>query len=73
MRTLLRKIAGSTYFQAPDHWTPNPDEALDFKSMENAVEFVEHAGYRNMEVAFLYDNPHRESWVRVDTREGMEA
>ncbi len=73
MRTLLRKIAGSTYFQSPDHWTSNPDEALDFQSMNQAVEFVEHAGYRNMEVAFLYENPRREDWVRVDTREGIEA
>ncbi len=73
MRTLVRRIGGSTYFQDPDHWTPNPDKGREFKSMTEAVEFVEHGGYRNMEVAFLYDNPRRLSSVRVDTLEGLEA
>lgn len=73
MRTLLRRIAGASYFQSPGHWTPNPEEGLEFKSMNEAVDFVEHAGYRNMEVAFLSDNPHLSSAVRVDTLEGLEA
>ncbi len=73
MRTLLRRIAGRNYFQAPEHWTPNTDEARDFRSMNEAIEFAEHAGYRNMEVAFLYENPYRVSSVRIDTLEGLEA
>ncbi len=73
MRTLLRRIAGQTYFQSPEHWTPHIDEARDFKSMNEAIDFVENAGYRNMEVAFLFENPRRESSVRVDTLEGLEA
>ena len=73
MRTLLRRIAGTTYYQSPGHWTPNPEDGLEFKSMNEAVEFVEHAGYRNMEVAFLCDDPRLSSAVRVDTIEGLEA
>ncbi len=69
----MRKIAGTTYLQSPGHWTRNPEEGLDFKSMNEAVAFVEHAGYRNLEVAFLSDNPRLSSAVRVDTLEGLEA
>ncbi len=72
MRTLLRKIPAGTYFQTPARWTRNPDEAREFQSMSQAIAFVEQAGYRNMEVAFLFENPRRLSTVRVDTLDGLE-
>jgi hypothetical protein len=72
MKTLLRKLPGGQYLQSPDQWTNNPREARDFKSMSRAIEFVEKAGYRNMELAFVFDNPHRFATVRLDTLEGFE-
>jgi len=72
MRTLLRKIPAGAYLQAPDQWTQNPNEALDFKSMSQAIEFVERTGSRNMEVAFMFKNPPRMSTVRIDTMDGLE-
>ena len=71
MKTLLRKIGGQ-FLQAPDLWTNNLQDALDFKSMRRAIDFAENAGYRNMELAFLFDNPHRLETARVDTLLGME-
>ncbi len=73
MRTLLRRIEGRTYFKSPGCWSADPEKARDFHSMLEAVEFVERAGYRNMEIAFLFDNPRRLDSVRVDTRVGIEA
>lgn len=72
MKTLLRKISDGQYFQLPGRWTPNPREAFDFQSMSLAIEFVEQAGYRNMELAFMFDHSRRLDTVRVDTLEGFE-
>jgi hypothetical protein len=72
MKTLLRKIPDGQFLQSTEAWTSNPSEALDFKSMSHAIEFVEQTGYRNMEVAFVSENPRRMSTVRVDTLEGLE-
>lgn len=72
MKTLLRRIPGGQYLQAADRWTDNPHEARDFKSMSRAIEFVERAGYRNLELAFLFTDPDRLATVRLDTIEGFE-
>ena len=54
MRTLLRSIQTGLYFQGPDKWTTNPDEALDFKSIDRAVNFVETWTLKEMELAFAF-------------------
>jgi hypothetical protein len=72
MKTLLRNIPYRQYVQSADQWTPNPQEALDFESMSRAMDFVEQHGYRNMELAFEFDNPHRFATVRLETLEGFE-
>jgi hypothetical protein len=53
MRTLLRNVPTGLYVQSPETWTGNPDEAQDFKTMGQAIRFVEHAGLRQMELAFV--------------------
>ena len=56
MRTLLRNVPTGLYVQSAENWTGNPDEALDFKAMSQAIRFVEKAGLRKMELAFI--SPH---------------
>jgi hypothetical protein len=53
MRTLLRNVPSGLYVQSPGDWTGNPEEAFDFKTMSQAICFVEKAGLRNMELAFV--------------------
>ena len=56
MRTLLRNVPTGLYVQSAENWTGNPDEALDFKTMSQAIRFAEKAGLRKMELAFV--SPH---------------
>ena len=53
MRTLLRNVPTGLYVQSAEVWTGNPDEAFDFKTMSQAIRFVEQAGLRKMELAFV--------------------
>ena len=53
IRTLLRNVPTGLYVQSAESWTGNPDEALDFKTMSQAIRFVEQAGLRKMELAFV--------------------
>jgi hypothetical protein len=53
MRTLLRNVPTGLYVQSAESWTGNPDEALDFETMSQAIRFVEKAGLRKMELAFV--------------------
>jgi hypothetical protein len=53
MRTLLRNVPTGLYVQSVEAWTGNPDEAFDFKTMSHAIRFVEQAGLRQMELAFV--------------------
>jgi len=56
MRTLLRKASTGLYFQGPDHWTINPAEGLNFKSIDRALEFVKTFKLEGVEVAFAFEN-----------------
>ena len=53
MRTLLRNVPTGLYVQSAETWTGNPDEAFDFKTMSQAIRFVEQEGLRQMEFAFV--------------------
>ena len=67
MRTLLRSIETGLYFQGPDKWTNNPDEALDFKSIDRAVNFVETWALKEMELAFAFAQQNSVKAVSLDT------
>jgi len=56
MKTLLRNVPTGLYVQSAENWTGNPDEALDFKTMSQAIRFVEKSGLRKMELAFVSDH-----------------
>ncbi len=56
MRTLLRHVPTGLYVQSADEWTGNIEEAHDFKTMSEAIRFVEKVGLRKMELAFV--SPH---------------
>ena len=56
MKTFLRHVPTGLYVQSAENWTGNPDEALDFKTMGQAIRFVETTGMRKMELAFVSDS-----------------
>jgi hypothetical protein len=59
MRTLLRQIPTGLYFQGPDKWTRDPEEALNFKSIDRAMKFIETWALQEVELAFAFrDQPH---------------
>jgi hypothetical protein len=66
MRTLLRNVPTGLYVQSAEDWTGNPDEALDFKTMSQAIRFVEKAGLRKMELAFVSGHLCRLTEVPLD-------
>jgi hypothetical protein len=57
MRTLLRNAPTGLYVRGVDSWTCDPKEAHDFKTMRQAIGFVEHTGFSRMELAFLSESP----------------
>jgi len=63
MRTLLRNTTTGLYFQGPDKWTGDPAEALDFKMIDRAVNFIETWRLRDMELAFAFRDYHRVTGV----------
>ena len=69
MRTLLRRVSTGLYFQGPDRWTRNPTEAHNFKLIDRAVEFVQKWHLRDMELAFVFDDPHEVTRVPIDKLE----
>jgi alkanesulfonate monooxygenase SsuD/methylene tetrahydromethanopterin reductase-like flavin-dependent oxidoreductase (luciferase family) len=57
MKTLLRNAQTGLYVQSAQDWTGKPDEALDFRTMRQAIQFAERAGFRRMELTFVSDHP----------------
>jgi hypothetical protein len=57
MRTLLRNGPTGLYVRAVDSWTCDPNEAHDFKTMRQAIGFVQDKGFTSMELAFASDDP----------------
>ncbi len=55
MRTLLKKTSTGLYFQGPDKWTTNPADALNFKMIDRAVDFVKKWNLKDVELAFAFD------------------
>jgi len=61
MRTLLRKSSTGAYFGGADRWTANPEDAVDFKMIDRALDFIDKWQLRDVEVAFAF----RKGCVRV--------
>ncbi len=66
MRTLLRHVRTGLYVQSTEQWTGNPEEAFDFKTMGQAIRFVEKAGLRKMELAFVSSQLSQSAAVPLD-------
>ena len=66
MRTLLRNTATGLYFQGPDRWTSDPRQALDFKLIDRALNFIETWRLRNMELAFAFRNYNQVTGVPIE-------
>jgi hypothetical protein len=58
MRTLLRNTATGLFFQGPDRWTSDPAQALDFKMIDRALDFIETWSLKDMELAFAFRGAH---------------
>ncbi len=67
MRTLLRHAPTGLFLQALDAWTGNREEALEFKSMTQAIRFAEQAGFTKMELA--YESSRVGGWTTVPLSE----
>ena len=67
MRTLLRHVPTGLYVQSANQWAGAPEEASDFKTMGQAIRFVEKAGLRKMELAFMSSQSSRSTEVPLET------
>ncbi|MGA2863227.1 MAG: hypothetical protein ABSF95_01940 [Verrucomicrobiota bacterium] len=56
MRTLLRKRSSGLYFQGPDRWTSDPAGALNFKSIDRALNFIRTWQLQEVELAFAFND-----------------
>ncbi len=66
MRTLLRNTATGLYFQGPDKWTSDPAQALDFKMIDRAIQFIETWSLRDMELAFAFRGYNQVTGVPIE-------
>ena len=66
MKTLLRKISTGLFFQGPDKWTSNPAEALNFKSIDRALNFVQTWEVKEVELAFAFEDARSVTRVPLD-------
>jgi hypothetical protein len=75
MRTLLRKIPTGLYFQGPDQWTGDPSAALNFKTIDRALKFIENLSLKEVELAFAFRDFNHVTCVpleRIETRYSQE-
>jgi len=66
MRTLLRNTATGLFFQGPDKWTSDPAQALDFKMIDRALDFIDTWRLKDMELAFAFRGAHNVTAVRPE-------
>jgi hypothetical protein len=65
-RTLLRKVSTGRYFQGPGQWTPDPQEAKNFKSIDRALDFIADWKLKDVELAFAFGNSVDVTGVAVE-------
>ena len=66
MKTLLRKSSNGLFFQGPDQWTNDPAQALNFKMIDRAIEFVNQWNLKDVELAFAFDDLSQVTRVPLD-------
>jgi hypothetical protein len=66
MRALLRHVPTGLYVQSAEQWTGDAEQAFDFKTMGQAIRFVEKAGLRKMELAFMSSQMSRPTEVPLE-------
>jgi hypothetical protein len=66
MKTLLRKSSNGLFFQGPDKWTSDPAQALNFKMIDRALEFVRQWNLQDVELAFAFDDLSKITRVPLD-------
>ena len=66
MKTLVRRVATGEYFEGPDKWTHNPSEAMNFKSIDRALEFIETWALEQVELAFAFTGTNQITRVPLD-------
>jgi hypothetical protein len=54
MKTLLRKISNGQFFKGPDQWTQDPMDALNFRMIDRALDFVNRWHLQDVEVVFAF-------------------
>jgi hypothetical protein len=73
MKTLLQDVRSGVYFQGLENWTPQAEEAFDFKNTERAIRFVRDAGLKDVELVFAFPDPRYNIHVPVDERFGINV
>ncbi len=66
MKTLLRKTSDGLFFEGPDKWTSDPAQALNFKLIDRALEFVKQWNLKDVELAFAFDDLSEVTRVPLD-------
>jgi len=54
MKTLLRKISTGHFFKGPDQWTQDPTDAMNFRMIDRALDFVDRWHLMDVEVVFAF-------------------
>jgi hypothetical protein len=54
MKTLLRHTRTGLYFQGPDKWTNDPDDAVNFRFIDRALAFIQTWQLEEVELAFAF-------------------
>jgi len=56
MRILLQNTITAAYFESPDKWTPNRNEALDFGDTERAVKLAYELKLEHVQVLLTFES-----------------
>jgi hypothetical protein len=54
MKTLVRKISTGQFFKGPDQWTEDSANALNFRMIDRALDFVDRWHLMDVEVVFAF-------------------
>jgi hypothetical protein len=66
MRTLLRHTQRGYYFQGPDRWTEDSDQAYDFRFVDRALEYTKTWELTEVELVFAFSDPFSITTVALE-------
>jgi hypothetical protein len=66
MKTFVRKVATGEFFEGPDKWTSDPAVALNFKSIDRAMQFIETWALEEVELAFAFSGTNQITRVPLE-------